>query len=182
MARLTDGELETFRRTRRPNPVTELCYAKSPDLPQTAGLRAAPALAGAWLTTASTGLGRTSATSTSWSPTRGWGRSPPLPLGSRTGARWTDLTPRATNLCTQAPACHRLSHRRLRILDTGSRVSGVADRDGVPCRASKDGLSQATRTLALEWGGSGVIVSGIARAVQYPTSDAGELANVDVHG
>lgn len=48
--------------------------------------------------------------------------------------------------------------------------------------ASKGALSQVTRVLALEWGGDGVIVTGVAPTFTYPPGTAERLDHRLSHG
>lgn len=69
---------------------------------------------------------------------------------------------RGSFFCAQAAARHMLPRGYGRIINMSSQLSVVANQDEVVYCASKGGLNQKTRVLALEWGEQGVIVTGVA--------------------
>lgn len=86
-----------------------------------------------------------------------------------------DLNLRASFFCAQAAARHMLPRGYGRIVNMSSSISVVANQDEVVYCASKGGLNQVTRTLALEWGGQGVIVTGVAPTFTYTPGTAERL-------
>ncbi len=106
----------------------------------------------------------------------GMGR--PIPAIDVTVEDWDtmmDLNLRAAFFCAQAAARHMLPRGYGRIVNMSSQISVVANEDEVVYCASKGGLNQVTRTLALEWGGSGVIVTGVAPTFTYTAGTAERL-------
>ena len=86
-----------------------------------------------------------------------------------------NLNLRAAFFCAQAAARHMLPRGYGRIINMSSQISVVANQDEVVYCASKGGLNQVTRTLALEWGGAGVIVTGVAPTFTYTAGTAERL-------
>ncbi len=106
----------------------------------------------------------------------GMGR--PIPAIDVTVQDWDtmmDLNLRAAFFCAQAAARHMLPRAYGRIINMSSQISVVANQDEVVYCASKGGLNQVTRTLALEWGGLGVIVTGVAPTFTYTPGTAERL-------
>lgn len=106
----------------------------------------------------------------------GMGR--PIPAIDVTPQDWDtmmDLNLRASFFCAQAAARHMLPRGYGRIINMSSSISVVANPDEVVYCASKGGLNQVTRTLALEWGGQGVIVTGVAPTFTYTPGTAERL-------
>ena len=106
----------------------------------------------------------------------GMGR--PIPAIDVTVEDWDtmmDLNLRAAFFCAQAAARHMLPRGYGRIINMSSQISLVANQDEVVYCASKGGLNQVTRTLALEWGGAGVVVTGVAPTFTYTAGTAKRL-------
>jgi NAD(P)-dependent dehydrogenase (short-subunit alcohol dehydrogenase family) len=106
----------------------------------------------------------------------GMGR--PIPAIDVTQEDWDtmmDLNLRGTFFCAQAAARHMLPRGYGRIVNISSSISEVANQDEVVYCASKGGLNQITRTLALEWGSQGVIVTGVAPTFTYTAGTAERL-------
>lgn len=112
----------------------------------------------------------------------GMGR--PIPAIDVTVEDWDtmmDLNLRAAFFCAQAAARHMLPHGYGRIINMSSQISVVANQDEVVYCASKGGLNQVTRTLALEWGGAGVVVTGVAPTFTYTAGTAERLDDPSFH-
>lgn len=106
----------------------------------------------------------------------GMGR--PIPAIDVTVEDWDtmmDLNLRAAFFCAQAAARHMLPRGYGRIVNMSSQISVVANQDEVVYCASKGGLNQVTRTLALEWAGAGVVVTGVAPTFTYTAGTAERL-------
>ncbi|WP_291378316.1 SDR family oxidoreductase [Demequina sp.] len=106
------------------------------------------------------------------------GMGKPIPAIDVTVEDWDtmmDLNLRAAFFCAQAAARHMLDRGYGRIINMSSQISVVANQDEVVYCASKGGLNQVTRTLALEWGGAGVIVTGVAPTFTYTAGTADRL-------
>ncbi len=86
-----------------------------------------------------------------------------------------NLNLRATFFCAQAAARHMLPRGHGRIINMSSQLSTVANQDEVVYCASKGGLDQVTRVLALEWAGQGVVVTGVAPTFTYTPGTAERL-------
>lgn len=106
------------------------------------------------------------------------GMGKPIPAIDVTVEDWDtmmDLNLRAAFFCAQAAARHMLPRGYGRIVNMSSQISVVAHQDEVVYCASKGGLNQVTRTLALEWGGQGVSVTGVAPTFTYTPGTAERL-------
>lgn len=106
------------------------------------------------------------------------GMGKPIPALDVTVDDWDsmmDLNLRAAFFCAQAAARHMLPRGYGRIINMSSQISVVANQDEVIYCASKGGLNQVTRTLALEWGGQGVVVTGVAPTFTYTAGTAERL-------
>lgn len=106
------------------------------------------------------------------------GMGKPIPAIDVTVEDWDtmmDLNLRAAFFCAQAAARHMLPRGYGRIINMSSQISVVAHQDEVVYCASKGGLNQVTRTLALEWGGAGVVVTGVAPTFTYTAGTAQRL-------
>jgi NAD(P)-dependent dehydrogenase (short-subunit alcohol dehydrogenase family) len=106
----------------------------------------------------------------------GMGR--PIPALDVTPDDWDsmmDLNLRASFFCAQAAARHMLPRGRGRIINMSSQLSQVANVDEVVYCASKGGLNQITKVLATEWGGHGVIVTGVAPTFTHTPGTAERL-------
>ncbi len=62
-----------------------------------------------------------------------------------------------------------------RIVNMSSQASSVAIRDHAVYGASKGGLDQLTRVMAIEWGGRGVTVNAVAPTFVYTPGTAERL-------
>jgi NAD(P)-dependent dehydrogenase (short-subunit alcohol dehydrogenase family) len=87
-----------------------------------------------------------------------------------TEADWDDMM--AVNLkglffCCQAAARHMLDRGYGRIVNVSSQASLVGIRDHAVYCASKGGVNQVTRVLALEWSARGVTVNAVAPTFIY---------------
>lgn len=106
----------------------------------------------------------------------GMGR--PIPALDVTQDDWDtmmDLNLRGAFFCAQAAARHMLPRNYGRIVNITSQISLVANEGETVYCASKGGLNQMTRTLALEWGKHGVIVSAVAPTFTYTPGTAERL-------
>ena len=106
------------------------------------------------------------------------GMGHPIPAIEVTPDDWDtmmDLNLRASFFCAQAAARHMLPRGYGRIVNMSSQLSVVANQDEVVYCASKGGLNQMTKVLALEWGGQGVIVTGVAPTFAYTPGTAERL-------
>lgn len=106
----------------------------------------------------------------------GMGR--PIPAIDVTVDDWDsmmDLNLRAAFFCAQAAARHMLPRGYGRIINMSSQISVVANQNEVVYCASKGALNQITRTLALEWAGAGVVVTGVAPTFTYTPGTAKRL-------
>lgn len=106
------------------------------------------------------------------------GMGHPIPAIEVTQDDWDtmmDLNLRAAFFCAQAAARHMLPRGYGRIVNMSSQLSVVANQDEVVYCASKGGLNQMTKVLALEWGGQGVIVTGVAPTFAYTPGTAERL-------
>jgi NAD(P)-dependent dehydrogenase (short-subunit alcohol dehydrogenase family) len=83
-----------------------------------------------------------------------------------------NLNLRGAFFCAQAAAKQMLSRKYGRIINISSQISLVANQDEVVYCASKGGMNQMTRVLALEWGKEGVIVSAVAPTFTYSRGTA----------
>jgi len=64
--------------------------------------------------------------------------------------------------CAQAAGCRMLSRQQGRIINMSSQIGSVGRVGSLLYCASKGGVEQITRTLALEWGARGVTVNAVA--------------------
>lgn len=106
------------------------------------------------------------------------GMGNPIPAIDVTQKDWDDmmtLNLRGTFFCSQAAARHMLPRKYGRIISISSQISLVANQDEVVYCASKGGMNQMIRVLALEWGKDGVIVSGVAPTFTYTPGTAERL-------
>ncbi len=106
------------------------------------------------------------------------GMGNPIPAIDVTVEDWDtmmDLNLRAAFFCAQAAARHMLPRGYGRIINMSSQISVVANQDEVVYCASKGGLKQVTWNLALECGGAGVVVTGVAPTFTYTAGTAERL-------
>ncbi len=106
------------------------------------------------------------------------GMGHPIPAIEVTQNDWDtmmDLNLRGAFFCSQAAAKHMLPRKYGRIINISSQISFVANEGEVVYCASKGGMNQMTRVLALEWGKNGVIVSGVAPTFTYTPGTAERL-------
>jgi NAD(P)-dependent dehydrogenase (short-subunit alcohol dehydrogenase family) len=83
---------------------------------------------------------------------------------------WDDMMQvnlRGLFFCCQAAARHMVPKRRGRIITMSSQASLVGIRDHAVYCASKGGVNQLTRVLALEWGPLGITVNAVAPTFIY---------------
>ena len=97
-----------------------------------------------------------------------------------TESDWDELM--AVNLkglffCCQAAGRIMLAQRRGRIINLSSQASVVGIRDHAVYCASKGGVNQLTRVLALEWSAAGVTVNAVAPTFIYTPGTADRLDN-----
>lgn len=99
-----------------------------------------------------------------------------------TEADWDDMM--AVNLkglffCCQAAGRIMLKQSYGRIINMSSQASVVGIRDHVVYCATKGGVNQLTRVLALEWSAQGVTVNAVAPTFIYTPGTAERLDNPD---
>ncbi len=103
-----------------------------------------------------------------------------------TEADWDEMM--AVNLkglffCCQAAGKLMLAQHYGRIINMSSQASVVGIRDHAVYCASKGGVNQLTRVLALEWSAQGVTVNAVAPTFIYTPGTAERLDNPDyLHG
>jgi NAD(P)-dependent dehydrogenase (short-subunit alcohol dehydrogenase family) len=95
-----------------------------------------------------------------------------------TEADWDEMT--AVNLkglffCCQAAGRIMLEQGHGRIINMSSQASIVGIRDHAVYSASKGGVNQLTRVLALEWSAAGVTVNAVAPTFIYTPGTAERL-------
>lgn len=106
------------------------------------------------------------------------GMGHPIPAIDVTEDDWNtmmDLNLRGAFFCSQAAARHMLPRKYGRIINISSQISLVANEGETVYCASKGGMNQMTRVLALEWGKEGVIVSAVAPTFTYTPGTAERL-------
>ena len=102
-----------------------------------------------------------------------------------TEADWDEMM--AVNLkglffCCQAAGKLMLAQGHGRIVNMSSQASVVGIRDHAVYCATKGGVNQLTRVLALEWSAQGVTVNAIAPTFIYTPGTAGRLDNPEYLG
>jgi 2-deoxy-D-gluconate 3-dehydrogenase len=95
-----------------------------------------------------------------------------------TEADWDDMMDvnlKGLFFCAQAAAWRMLKRGYGRIINMSSQASVVGIRDHAVYCASKGGVNQLTRVLALEWSASGVTVNAVAPTFIYTPGTAERL-------
>jgi NAD(P)-dependent dehydrogenase (short-subunit alcohol dehydrogenase family) len=119
------------------------------------------------------------------------GMGKPIPAVDVTETDWDEmmsLNLKGTFFCSQAAARHMLARGHGRIVNISSQAAVIAiDGEAVYC-ASKGGVNQLTKVLALEWSKHGVTVNAVGPTFTYtpgtaerlndPEFRAGVLANI----
>lgn len=106
------------------------------------------------------------------------GMGHPIPAIDVTEDDWNtmmDLNLRGAFFCAQAAARHMLKRGEGHIINITSQISLVANEGETVYCASKGGMNQMTRVLALEWGKEGVIVNAVAPTFTYTPGTAERL-------
>ena len=106
------------------------------------------------------------------------GMGHPIPAIEVTQEDWDtmmDLNLRGAFFCAQAAAKVMLPKKYGRIINISSQISLVANEGETVYCASKGGMNQMVRTLSLEWGKDGVIVSAVAPTFTYTPGTAERL-------
>lgn len=106
------------------------------------------------------------------------GMGHPIPAIDVTLEDWDtmmDLNLRGAFFCAQAAARHMLAVGSGHIVNITSQISLVANEGETVYCASKGGMNQMTRVLALEWGAKGVIVNAVAPTFTYTPGTAERL-------
>lgn len=106
------------------------------------------------------------------------GMGNPIPAIEVTQGDWDtmmDLNLRGAFFCAQAAAKQMLPRKYGRIINITSQISLVGNENEVVYCASKGGLNQMTRVLAIEWGKFGVITSAVAPTFTYTPGTAERL-------
>jgi NAD(P)-dependent dehydrogenase (short-subunit alcohol dehydrogenase family) len=108
------------------------------------------------------------------------GMGKPIPAVDVTEADWDEmmsLNLKGSFFCAQAAARHMLAKGYGRIVNISSQAAVVAiDGETVYC-ASKGGINQMTKVLALEWSKRGVTVNAIGPTFTYTPGTALRLDN-----
>ena len=95
-----------------------------------------------------------------------------------TESEWDEMMSinlKGTFFCCQAAARHMLPRKQGRIINISSQASLVGIRDHAVYCASKGGLNQLTRVLALEWSPEGITVNAVAPTFIYTPGTAERL-------
>jgi len=90
-----------------------------------------------------------------------------------------DVNLKGLFFCCQAAGRRMLSRGYGRIINMSSQASVVGIRDHAVYCASKGGVNQLTRVLALEWSAQGVTVNAVAPTFIYTPGTAERLDNPD---
>jgi NAD(P)-dependent dehydrogenase (short-subunit alcohol dehydrogenase family) len=106
------------------------------------------------------------------------GMGKPIPALDITEADWDEmmsLNLKAAFFCAQAAARHMLAAGRGRIVNISSQAAVVAiEGESIYC-ASKGGINQLTKVLALEWSKRGVTVNAVGPTFTYTPGTAERL-------
>lgn len=108
------------------------------------------------------------------------GMGKPIPALDIRESDWDEmmsLNLKGSFFCAQAAARHMLKKGQGRIINISSQAAVVAiDGEAVYC-ASKGGLNQLTKVLALEWSKGGVTVNAVGPTFTYTPGTAERLDN-----
>ena len=108
------------------------------------------------------------------------GMGKPVPALDLTESDWDEmmsLNLKGTFFCSQAAARHMLPRGRGRIVNISSQAAVVAiEGEAVYC-ASKGGVNQLTKVLALEWSKHGVTVNAVGPTFTHTPGTAERLDN-----
>lgn len=108
------------------------------------------------------------------------GMGKPIPAIDVTQKDWDEmmeLNLRGAFFCAQEIGKHMLANKQGNIVNISSQISLVANQNEVVYCASKGGMNQMTRVLALEWGAQGVVVNAVAPTFTYTPGTAERLDN-----
>ncbi len=100
---------------------------------------------------------------------------PALELGEADWDEMLSLNLKAAFFCAQAAARHMLAAGKGRIVNMSSQAAVVAIPGEAAYCASKGGLNQLTKALALEWSGRGVTVNAVGPTFTYTPGTAERL-------
>ena len=106
------------------------------------------------------------------------GMGHPIPAIDVTEDDWNtmmDLNLRGAFFCAQAAARIMLPVHYGHIINITSQISMVANEGEAVYCASKGGLNQLTRVMALEWGKEGILVNAVAPTFTYTPGTAERL-------
>lgn len=108
------------------------------------------------------------------------GMGKPIPAVDITESDWDEmmsLNLKGAFFCAQAAARHMLARGQGRIINISSQAAVIAiDGEAVYC-ASKGGINQLTKVLALEWSKHGVTVNAVGPTFTYTPGTAERLDN-----
>ena len=110
------------------------------------------------------------------------GMGHPIPAIDVTEEDWNtmmDLNLRGAFFCAQAAAKVMLPVHSGHIINITSQISLVANEGEAVYCASKGGLNQLTRVMALEWGKEGILVNAVAPTFTYTPGTAERLDRPD---
>lgn len=112
------------------------------------------------------------------------GMGKPIPALDIAESDWDEmmsLNLKGAFFCAQAAARHMLAAGRGRIVNISSQAAVVAIAgESIYC-ASKGGINQLTKVLALEWSGRGVTVNAVGPTFTYTPGTAERLDDPDFH-
>jgi 2-deoxy-D-gluconate 3-dehydrogenase len=100
---------------------------------------------------------------------------PAIDVGESDWDEMMDVNLRALFFCCQAAGRIMLAQQRGAVVNMSSQASLVGIRDHVVYCASKGGVNQLTRVLALEWSAHGVTVNAVAPTFIYTPGTAERL-------